>query len=151
MGVGLNENFLPPIQISVVDVCNWQKRGENNELERNQIQVSSLIVLTHTSSESKERIEQVKREVKKVNAFAKIVEEDSIAIENILNLDTNSASHIKLEHAKAHWSSCSVALPDPMSSSHLQRVLDGLPEGIIPIKGATRLDEDKGYSYIEDT
>ena len=89
---------------------------------KNQIQVSSLIVLTHTSSESKERIERLK-EVKKVNAFAKIVEEDSIA-ENILNLDTNSASHIKLEHAKAHWSSCSVAVPDPMSSSHLQRVLD---------------------------
>ncbi|MEL7006178.1 MAG: GTP-binding protein [Bacteroidota bacterium] len=26
LGVGLNERFLPPIQVSVVDVKNWQKR-----------------------------------------------------------------------------------------------------------------------------
>jgi G3E family GTPase len=28
LGVGLDDRFLPPIQISVVDVRNWQKRGE---------------------------------------------------------------------------------------------------------------------------
>ena len=39
LGVGLNERFLPPIQISVVDVKNWQTRDENNDLEVNQIQV----------------------------------------------------------------------------------------------------------------
>lgn len=58
LGVGINERFAPPIQISVVDVKNWQKRGEHNELESNQIQVSSLIVLTHTEEASKERIAQ---------------------------------------------------------------------------------------------
>jgi G3E family GTPase len=47
LSVGLHERFLPPIQISVVDVKNWQQRGEHNELEANQIQVSSLLVLTH--------------------------------------------------------------------------------------------------------
>ena len=33
LGVGINEQFLPPIQISVVDVNNWQKRDYNNILE----------------------------------------------------------------------------------------------------------------------
>ena len=46
LGVGLTDRFLPPIQISVVDVKNWQKRGQHNELEVSQIQVSSLLVLT---------------------------------------------------------------------------------------------------------
>ena len=27
LGVGINDRFLPPIQISVVDVKNWQQRG----------------------------------------------------------------------------------------------------------------------------
>jgi G3E family GTPase len=39
LGVGLDQRFLPPIQVSVVDVRNWQKRGEYNDLEANQIQV----------------------------------------------------------------------------------------------------------------
>jgi len=47
LGVGIEKHFLPPVQISVVDVKNWQQRGEHNELEANQVQVSSLIVLTH--------------------------------------------------------------------------------------------------------
>ena len=53
LGVGINERFLPPIQISVIDVKNWQKRGEHNELELNQILVSSLFVLTHVDKISK--------------------------------------------------------------------------------------------------
>ncbi len=52
LGIGINDRFLPPIQVSGVDVKNWQKRGEHNELEANQIQVSSLIVLTHLENES---------------------------------------------------------------------------------------------------
>jgi hypothetical protein len=35
LGVGLHNRFLPPIQISVVDVKSWQQRGEHNELEAN--------------------------------------------------------------------------------------------------------------------
>jgi G3E family GTPase len=33
LGVGIDKRFLPPIQVSVVDVKNWQKRGELNDLE----------------------------------------------------------------------------------------------------------------------
>ena len=59
LGVGLHERFLPPIQISVVDVKNWQQRGEHNELEANQIQVSSLLVLTHLENVDENRKAQV--------------------------------------------------------------------------------------------
>ena len=52
LGVGIDKRFLPPVQISVVDVQNWQQRGEHNALEANQIQVSSLIVLSHLDNVS---------------------------------------------------------------------------------------------------
>lgn len=73
LGVGLKERFLPPIQISVVDVKNWQKRAENNDLEVNQIQVSSLIVLTHIENVSIERKNIVIRELNKFNPTAEIL------------------------------------------------------------------------------
>ena len=56
LGVGLHPRFEPPVQISVVDAKNWQRRArglsdvlgtDHNELEANQVQVSSLVVLTH--------------------------------------------------------------------------------------------------------
>ena len=69
LGVGLAERFLPPIQISVVDVKNWQKRGEHNALEANQIQVSSLIVLSHLENASEARQEEVMNHIKSLNPF----------------------------------------------------------------------------------
>ena len=73
LGVGLNERFLPPVQVSVVDVLNWQRRGEYNELEANQIQVSSLVVFSHTAGVSQERIEKVKSHVLELNPKAQVV------------------------------------------------------------------------------
>ena len=37
LGVGLDERFLPPVQVSLVDVRNWQQRGIHNELEAEQV------------------------------------------------------------------------------------------------------------------
>ena len=69
---------LPPVQISVVDVKNWQKRGEHNNLEANQIQVSSLIILTHTESETKERVTEVREAICRVNPNAEIIKPEEI-------------------------------------------------------------------------
>ena len=60
LGVGIKEQFLPPIQISVVDVKNWQNRGPHNELEANQVQVSSIVLLNHLQDISLQRIKEVK-------------------------------------------------------------------------------------------
>ncbi len=151
MGVGLKEHFLPPTQISVVDVKHWQKRGEHNDLERKQIQVSSLVVLTHLEAVSEERICEVKNDIKEANKFAKIMSFDELQYKEILGLSANDAEYEKLDHKKAHWASCSISLPEQMSSLHLQKFLDRLPEGIIRIKGATKLDEDDHYSYFQKT
>lgn len=59
LGVGLDIRFHPPIQVTAVDVKNWQQRGSHNELEAEQVRVSSLVVFTHRDRVSKEREAQV--------------------------------------------------------------------------------------------
>ena len=67
LGVGIDERFLPPIQISVVDVKNWRRRGEYKELEANQVQVSSLVVLAHLEKVTSARKDQVVGDIKRFN------------------------------------------------------------------------------------
>ena len=149
LGVGLKEQFLPPIQISVVDVKNWQERGHHNELEAHQVQVSSLVLLNHTEGVGPERIEEVKRSVLELNPSAEIQLWNEFDSSTLLNFVPSKNQPKKMDHAKTHWSSCSVDLPDPIESKRLKYVLDELPENILRVKGCTKLDEDKHYSYFE--
>ena len=102
LGVGLDQRFLPPIQVSVVDVRNWQKRGEYNDLEANQIQVSSFVVLSHYDDLPKERIEAVSRAIKAINPIADVMNMEEIDISLLPKLDPSKQKHKKLDHHKAH-------------------------------------------------
>ena len=149
LGVGIEDRFLPPVQISVVDAKNWQHRGEHNELEANQIQVSSLIALTHTENVSAERIEQVKRDVQKINPSARIVLCEDINTDTLPELAPSSNPANKLDHQKAHWSSCSVdlpALPDPIC---IKDICDAIPDSVLRVKGCTVLGNEQGFTYFE--
>jgi G3E family GTPase len=149
LGVGLNEQFLPPIQISVVDTKNWQDRGLNNELEANQIQVSSLIVLNHTDGLESDRIERVKGDISFLNPTAKILLWDELITGDLLGLNPSKNKPQELDHKKTHWSSCSVDLPDPISSESLKHLLVKIPDSILRVKGCTKLDDNEYYSYFE--
>ena len=107
LGVGIKERFLPPVQISVVDVKNWQQRGEHNELEANQIQVSSLIVLTHLENTWEDRQSFVLSDIRRLNPAAEIIKikEIDVSLLPILSPSINEVQQI--DHLKAHWSSCS--------------------------------------------
>ena len=149
LGVGLNEHLLPPIQIGVVDVKNWQKRDYNNVLEANQVQVSSMIILNHHEGVSEERIEEVKKDMNYFNPSAKVVLWNDLTIDHFTDLIPSTNSPEKMDHIKSHWASCSVDLPDPMSSESLKTVLKQIPESVLRVKGCTKLDENKGYTYFE--
>lgn len=149
LGVGLNERFLPPIQISVVDVKNWQKRGEHNELEVNQIQVSSLIVLTHISKISMTRQSFVITELKKLNPYAKILTMDAIDIALLPELLPNENKANKLDHQKAHWSSCATDLPNLPDVKCIHYICNALPKSILRVKGCTKIGDDKKHTYFE--
>jgi len=151
LGVGLNNRFLPPIQISVVDVKNWQKRGEHNNLEFNQVQVSSLIVLTHLAHTTKQRQNQVIEELKTLNPSAKLTTVDAIDISELPELNPSKVEAQKLDHKTAHWSSCSVDLPVLEHVNQIHDICNRLPKEILRVKGCTQIGEEKAYTYFERT
>ena len=151
LGVGLHERFLPPVQVSVVDVKNWQMRGEHNELEANQIQVSSLIVLTHTDKAMDGRKEHVTNEIKALNPLAKIIEMDELEVSLLPELKPSANEAEKLDHLKAHWASCSVDLPHVPDSYAIYDICTALPKSIQRVKGCTQVGDNEGYTYFERT
>ena len=151
LGVGLNERFLPPIQISVVDVKNWQTRDENNDLEVNQIQVSSLIVLTHIENVSEERKNFVIKELNKFNPTAEILIMNEIDVTLLPKLLPSKNKFQKFDHLKAHWSSCSIDLPNLPQTSYIYDICNALPKTILRVKGCTQIGDKKEFIYFERT
>lgn len=149
LGVGLEDRFLPPVQVSVVDVKNWQQRGEHNELEANQIQVSSLIVLTHLDKASESRCSEVESEIKQLNPLAKIISMNELDVTLLPELLPSKNEAQPLEHHKAHWSSCSVDLPVLPSTKSIHDICDALPDSILRVKGCTKIGEEQGYTFFE--
>ena len=151
LGVGLNDRFLPPVQISVVDVKNWQQRGEHNELEANQIQVSSLIVLTHTENISDDRKAWVVSDLRQHNPSAEIIPMGDIdaTLLPILSPSRNEAQ--KLDHLKAHWSSCSTDLPNLPDLACVMDICKKMPQSILRVKGCTQIGDEEQYTFFERT
>ncbi|QDO94891.1 GTP-binding protein [Formosa sediminum] len=151
LGVGLNDRFLPPIQISVVNVTDWQTRGAHNDLEKNQVQVSSLIVLTHLEHTTTQRQKQVILDLETLNPFAKITTIDGIDINELPELNPSKYKTKRLDHRKAHWSSCSVDLPVLVEVNQIYRICNKLPKGILRVKGCTQIEGEEQYTYFERT
>ncbi|WP_100914655.1 GTP-binding protein [Pseudoalteromonas spongiae] len=149
LGVGINERFLPPIQISVVDVNNWQKRDEYNELEANQIQVSSILVLTHEDKVDANRINHVKAELKNINSSAHIISFADVDIAQLPEVTPSNNTTTKLEHHKAHWASSSADLPHLPDYLCVKDICDALPSTILRIKGCTTVADEPHYVYFE--
>ena len=151
LGVGIDERFLPPIQISVVDVKNWQRRGEYKELEANQVQVSSLVVLTHLEKATTARRDQVVHDIQRFNPTAQIINMDEIDVSLLPKLTPSQNQAKKLDHLKAHWSSASVDLPNLPDYDAVKDVCNYLPLSILRVKGCTQIGTDEDYTYFERT
>jgi G3E family GTPase len=151
LGVGVDPRFLPPIQVSVVDVKNWQKRGVHNELESNQVQVSSLMVLTHTKYISESRKAEVIEELIEINPLAEILNMDAIDVSFLPKLLPSKNEAKKMDHHKSHWSSCSVDLPDLPHLDSIYALCRSLPNTILRVKGCTKIGEEQRYTYFERT
>lgn len=151
LGVGIEDRFLPPVQISVVDVKNWQKRREHNELESNQVQVSSLIVLTHTDGVPNERIGDVKYSLLQLNPKAKIIMSNRLDVDLIAALNPSYNTPEKLDHLKAHWASCSVELPRLSTEDSINELCANLPMSLLRVKGVTKVGTQSHFTYFERT
>lgn len=151
LGVGIDERFLPPVQISVVDAKNWQKRGEHNELEANQVQVSSAIFLSHTEGLSGQKIASVKNHLTKLNPTAKVFSSAELNVLLLAQLSPSKNTAAPLNHAKAHWASCSVDLPALPDVNCINKICDKLPLSLLRVKGCTKIAEELGYTFFERT
>lgn len=151
LAVGMEKHFLPPVQIAVVDVRHWQKRREHNELEANQVQVSSMIVLNFVDQVEIERVVQVEQDLGAINPKAILVHWNKLDISSLLGLHQNDNQARKMDHHKAHWSSCSVDLPDSIPSERLSQLIDCIPSSLLRVKGCTRINGEKHYSHFERT
>ena len=151
LGVGIEDRFAPPIQVSVVDLKNWQKRGIDNELERNQIQVSSLIVLTHGDQVSKERVNQIRQDILHWNASAKILNVEEVQIELLETLRPIQNEVTAMEHHKAHWASCSIPLTKLPNLESIWKLMNGIPSNILRVKGCVQIENEEGYLFFERT
>jgi G3E family GTPase len=151
LGVGLANHFMPPVQISVVDVKNWQLRGEHNELEASQIKVSSLIVLSHTVDVSELRKVAVIKHLQILNPSAKILSKEELNIFLLPQLIPSNNSPKQLDHLKSHWSSCSVDLPWLPKESCIQDICNNLPKSILRLKGCTKIGTSDTFTFFERT
>ncbi|WP_248723169.1 GTP-binding protein [Seonamhaeicola sp. ML3] len=149
LGVGINKRFLPPVQIAVVNVKNWQKRGEHNELEANQIQVSSLLVLTHLEDISSERLQEVTDALNTLNPYAKVIPMAELDVTLLPELLPSNATGKKFDHLKAHWASCSVDLPHLPDTNTIYEICNALPNSILRVKGCTKIGNEDKYTYFE--
>ncbi|MCG1036816.1 GTP-binding protein [Polaribacter sargassicola] len=149
LGVGVNDRFLPPIQIAVVDVKNWQNRGEFNDLEANQVQVSSLIVLTHLENASEERKNFVINNLKEINPYAKISTINTLDLDLLLVLSPSKNVAERLEHQKAHWTSCSIDLPVLPNIGCIEEICKKIPKSILRVKGCAKIMNQENYTYFE--
>lgn len=149
LGVGIDARFLPPIQISVVDVKNWQQRGDYNDLEENQVQLSSLIVLTHLDKVSKERRAEVVEHVTEINPYARIVTKQDLDALLLTELTPSTNTASKIDHQKTHWASCSVDIPALPSVSCVYDICQNIPESIVRVKGCAQIQGGDDYMYFE--
>ncbi len=149
LGVGLDDRFLPPVQISVVDVNHWQQRGEDNALEANQVQVSSLIVLSHIDEASTSRHESVVAALRVLNPSATIITMEELDISVLPELSPPRHMVPKIDHHKTHWSSCSADLPALPSVDCIHDLCRMLPSSILRVKGCTQIGQEKNHTYFE--
>lgn len=149
LGVGLIDRFLPPVQVCVVDVKNWQNRQNNNELEANQVQVSSLIVLTHRDRCDDYRIETVRNELKALNPSASIITMEELNVTQLPQLLPSFNKSQPLDHLKAHWASSSCDLPNLLDPHTIADICEAIPESILRVKGVTTLEGEDHWTYFE--
>ncbi len=151
LGVGLEKRFLPPVQISVVNAQEWQKRGEHNELEANQIQLSSLIVLSHVEDITAVRKDEVVEDIRTKNPKAQIINMKELDARSLLKLLPSKNIAQKMDHYKSHWSSCSVDLPELPSVDSIHRLCSNIPKSILRVKGCVKVNGALSYTYFERT
>ena len=57
----------------------------------------------------------------------------------------------KLDHKKAHWSSCSIDLPVLPNEKAIHAICNAIPKSILRVKGCTKIGNEENYTFFERT
>ena len=148
--------FTSPLQVTVADAQRWQKRGPQDELEREQVQTATHSVITHVEEVNEERLAQVRAAVKELSPRAVECSAESLA--DYLRLVAATARLARQDepqqtpllqpaiHHHHHdgeraFTSMRVDLPFVVKRADLEQVLRELPEEVVRVKGLCRLAE----------
>lgn len=168
--------FTQPIQLSLIDGQRWQKRFWHNALELEQARTANFLFVSRWDDIDAERREKVRgslvhhelrgehidppefaREIGAVAAAARDLpgrdaparpEECGCGHHHEEQVDRSSGRHAKAPHGSHHFASLQIDLPDPVSRRALATFLDGLPDGVIRVKGLARLAESPDEYHV---
>ena len=98
-----------------------------------------------------ERVVQVEQDLRAINKKAIISHWDKLDVMSLLKIQPSENKAQQMEHKVAHWSSCSVDIPNPINSDRLSSIIDAIPMEILRVKGCTRVDDNEHYSHFERT
>ncbi|MFY8216356.1 MAG: CobW family GTP-binding protein [Chthoniobacterales bacterium] len=163
--------FTLPIQISIIDGKRWQKRFWHNGLERDQIRTANYLHVTRLDVISAERKTEVESSLTDLGVTATRADalEVAQALADLASVvsrlpsrhvhqcsdpgcghDHSTHSH---GHAKHHFASFQLPLPDVVNRSALDAVFAALPPEVIRAKGLARLtsspEEYHIFQYVD--
>jgi G3E family GTPase len=82
------------IQVALVDVQRWQRRGENNALERMQVRPASHVLFTWLDTVDEARQTSVRDDVVRLNPRARVVTVESLAAELVRRVEGGQRLHL---------------------------------------------------------
>ncbi|GAB4252968.1 MAG: GTP-binding protein [Candidatus Methylacidiphilales bacterium] len=136
--------FAPPVQIGLIDLKRWQKRGWNNALESDQIRTASYLAFSRADQVSEERAAAVRAAVSTINPTALTVDPESFAelveirIQSGCGFATPRVSPSRSQpHASHHrFSALQLALKHGLDEGAILAWLAALPDNVLRVKGA---------------
>lgn len=152
--------YTSPLQVTMIDAKRWRQRGEQNSLEREQVQTSTHWQITHLEGVDRERIEAIEQEVSllspraiptEAEAFAKYLrllvgslkfpKRDKQPEANKLFDSLNSPKTEHHHEAERAFTSLKAELPFVVQRRDLESTLSDLPDTVLRVKGVCRLAE----------
>lgn len=153
--------FSSPIQVTMIDAARWQKRGEHNALEQDQVKTATHWMLTHAAGVEDSRLAHIREAMNhltprgretQVEAFADFLRLQSAtarfapAEKPKTSLFESAASETAPKHHHHHdgeraFTSMSIPVPFVVRRDELDKMLSQLPPEVIRVKGLCRLAE----------
>ncbi|MFQ3671817.1 MAG: GTP-binding protein [Verrucomicrobiia bacterium] len=160
--------FGPPVQVAMVDVKRWQRRGWNNGLERDQVRTASYVSFSREDQVSGDRAREVREQLRGLNGAALVVDAGEMASLVGLRMGAqrgrtraptgvgerwSGSEERRVGHEVHHrFSALQVPLRVGLTEEMVVSWLASLPENVLRVKGAADFGRDgEGWRVFQWT